>query len=163
MIVVSDTSPVRGLIAIGRTDLLQKLFHKVIIPDAVQQELSRIELLRDSIQLFLQQPWVEIKQIAASAEYNTLRKYLDKGESEAIILAKQLHADLLLMDENKGRQLAHGMNLKVLGLIGVLIKAKRSGLLNEIKPLLDELMNEHGFWIKSDFYQNILNAVGESK
>lgn len=103
MIVVSDTSPVRGLIAIGKSDLLKHLFQTVVIPKAVEEELLRISALQSSVQIFLQQPWVEIKQISISKEYETLRKYLDKGESEAIILAKELQADLLLMDESKGR------------------------------------------------------------
>lgn len=161
MIVVSDTSPVRGLIALGKPELLQQLFEKVIIPKAVETELLRIKSFQTEIQTFLKQPWIEIKEVTHTNEYNRIRKQLDEGETEAIILAKLLHADLLLMDENAGRKVAKDMNLKVLGLIGVLIKAKRFSLLGQLKPVLDELINKHGFWIQTDLYQNILKSVDE--
>jgi len=162
VIVVSDTSPVRGLIAIGKIELLQKLFLKVIIPGAVELELLRIKSLQPEILLFLKQSWVEVKQVKHSEEYALIRKHLDEGESEAIVLAQKLHADLLLMDENKGRRIAKDLNLKVLGLIGILIKSKRLALIGELKPVLDELINKHGFWIQNDLYRDILKSVEEN-
>lgn len=161
MIIVSDTSPLRGLIAIGKTELLEQLFQKVIIPEAVKTELLRIKALEAEIRSFLNQSWIEVKQVHHTEEYSAIRKYLDEGETEAIILAQQLHADLLLMDESKGRKLAKELHLKSLGLIGVLLKAKRSSLIPAVKPLLDELMNKHGFWIQKDLYLHILESAGE--
>lgn len=162
MIVVSDTSPIRCLVAVGKTELLKVLFSRVIIPVAVEAELLRIKSMQAEIRIFLTQPWVEINPVSHSEKYNQIRKYLDEGESEAIILARELHADLLLMDENRGRAIARDLNLKVLGLIGVLIKAKRSNLIAEVKPLLDELMNKHGFWIQDGLYLDVLKSVGEA-
>lgn len=89
-----------------------------------------------------------------------LRKILDEGESEAIILSRQLQRRYT-MDESKGRRLAQEMNIKVLGLIGVMIKAKKAGLIPALKPELDKLIHEHGFWIQSELYQNILRAANE--
>jgi predicted nucleic acid-binding protein len=163
VIVVSDTSPVRGLIAIGKVILLHQLFNKVILPKAVEAELLRVHALKNEVTLFISEPWVEIQQIQMSEEYFRLRKVLDQGESEAIILSKQLHAEILLMDENKGRRLAQEMNIKVLGLMGVLIKAKNAGLIAALKPELDKLIHDHGFWIQGELYRNILLAANESQ
>ena len=163
MIVVSDTSPLHGLIAIGKTELLEQLFKKVIIPEAVENELLRIKVLETEIQYLLKQSWIEVKQVSQSEEYTFIRKHLDEGETEAILLAQQLNADLLLMDESKGRKFAKEFHLKSLGLIGVLLKAKKNSLIPEVKPLLDELMNKHGFWIQKDLYLHILESVEENK
>ncbi len=161
MIVVSDTSPVRGLIALGKTELLHKLFGKIIIPIAVKKELLRISSFQIEINSLLQQSWVEVREVLHSKEYSVIRKHLDEGESEAIVLARELNADLLLMDENKGRTFAKELNLKVLGLIGVLIKAKQQSHISRLKPILDELRNKHGFWIQEELYLNILRSVNE--
>lgn len=163
MIVVSDTSPIRGLIAIGKSELLEQLFKKVIIPQAVANELLRIKVLETEINLFLKQSWIEVKQVRHIEEYTHIRKHLDEGETEAIILAQQLNAELLLMDESKGRKLAKELHIKSLGLIGVLLKAKKNSLITEVKPLLDELMNKHGFWIQKDLYLHILESIQENK
>jgi predicted nucleic acid-binding protein len=163
VIVVSDTSPIRGLIAIDKVILLHQLFNKVILPKAVEAELLRVNALKNEVKLFISEPWVEIQQIQMSEEYFRLRKVLDEGESEAIILSKQLHAEILLMDENKGRRLAQEMNIKVLGLMGVLIKAKNAGLITALKPELDKLIHEHGFWIQDELYRNILLAANKSQ
>ncbi len=161
MIVVSDTSPVRALIAINKVEILQKLFSQVFIPKAVETELLRIESLKKEIALFLSRQWVIVKNVNHDKEYESIRIVLDEGESEAIALAISLHADLLLIDESKGRQIAKEKALKPLGLIGVLLKAKKENHLSLIKPELDKLMNEHGFWIDEELYSVVLKAAGE--
>jgi predicted nucleic acid-binding protein len=162
MIVVSDTSPIRGLLAIGKTDLLQLLFTEIIIPGAVEAELKKIVALQKEVKEFLESAWVKVKAVNHSESYLELRKILDEGESEAIALALLLHAHLLLMDENKGRTIAKQKGLEPLGLIGVLLRAKKLGLLAAVKPSLDELRNVHGFWLEQSFYESILAAANET-
>lgn len=161
MIVVSDTSPIRALIAINKIEILFKLFSEVYIPKAVEIELLRIEYLKAEIALFLNQQWVIVKDVEHNRQYQAIRNILDEGESEAIALALELKADLLLIDESKGRQIAKEKSLKPFGLIGVLLKAKKENHLLSVKPELDKLIQEHGFWLGEELYKVILKTAGE--
>lgn len=87
---------------------------------------------------------------------------LDSGEAEAIALAIELKADYLLMDEIKGRQIAENFGIKVTGILGVLIKAKEEGLIAEVKPYLQKLVNEAGFWLNPKLIEKILEIVKEN-
>jgi predicted nucleic acid-binding protein len=161
VIVVSDTSPVRGLISINQIDILKGLFEKILIPVGVKEELLRIHSLHSDIEQFMKQDWVEIINIKDKQKLVELRNFLDSGESEAIVLAIESNCNFILMDENKGRRIAKSLNLNVLGLIGILILAKQKGLITEIKTQLKELREKYGFWISNQFYSNILKSIEE--
>ena len=125
MTIVSNTSPLRYLTCIGEHDLLPQLFGKLFIPRAVYQELTH-KNAPDTVQkYFLSLPtWIEICDVEISNDNSSLF-HLDAGETEAIILAKQKKADLLLMDEKKGRLTAKGQGLMVMGVLGILELANR--------------------------------------
>ena len=161
MIVVSDTSPIRGLLSIKKTDLLEQLFDSIVIPKAVEEELYRIKAVDIDIPAFLNKSWVKVMEIKNTKQLNELRKHIDSGESEAIILAKELNCNLILIDEDKGRRIAKSLDIEVLGLIGILVLAKQKGLLNEIKPLLDDLRDNYGFWINNELFVKIIKSVNE--
>jgi predicted nucleic acid-binding protein len=91
-----------------------------------------------------------------------LRKDLDRGEAEAIVLAIERRADLLLVDERRGRRAASAAALKVIGLFGVVARAKQAGLIDLAKPVLDELIQIARFWIGPDLYAEVLAELGES-
>jgi predicted nucleic acid-binding protein len=91
-----------------------------------------------------------------------LREELDPGEAEAIVLALECGADLLLVDERRGRRMATAAGLTVTGLLGVVAKAKRAGLIELAKPVLDELIQIARFWIGPDLYSEVLTALGET-
>ena len=90
-----------------------------------------------------------------------LCRYLDKGEAEAIALAKELNADLLLIDEKTGKQFAEAELIKCKGVVGVLIEAKLKGLLPEIRPLLDNLITQLKFRLSDNIYRLALQRTGE--
>jgi hypothetical protein len=159
VIVVSDTSPITNLAAIGRLDLLRQIYGQVIIPDAVFQELTDVGGQHPGA-IVQQLDWVESRTVSNQILVTALQVELDKGEAEAIALARELAADLLLIDEHLGRAAATRLGVRIIGLLGVLIEAKHRGLIQEVKPLVDALMN-HGFHVKHDLYQIVLKTAGE--
>lgn len=94
-------------------------------------------------------------------DIQTSQNNIDLGEAEAIILALELKANLLLMDERRGRALATNYGLNVTGLLGVLLQAKQNGFIPTVKPLIDRLMGELDFRVSSQLYATILQAAGE--
>ncbi len=114
-----------------------------------------------SIDRFLQSNYIEVKKVRDFELLNQLKEILDEGEAEAITLAKELKADYLLIDEIKGRNVAGKYNIKVIGLLGILINAKQKGLIDDVKNLMDQLINKAGFWIDSDLYNEVLRISKE--
>jgi hypothetical protein len=92
---------------------------------------------------------------------DALRLDLDWGESEAIALALELKADLVLLDEQSGRYAAQHFNLKVMGVVGLLIRAKQLGFIAKVRPLLDGLRQEAGFYLDEPLYQHALKLANE--
>jgi|CXWL01.1.fsa_nt_gi predicted nucleic acid-binding protein len=158
MIVISDTSPITNLIKINRIDLLQALYEMVIIPPEVRDE---IEFLPDNRLAFSQLDWIVVKELSDRELFAELVETLDRGEAAAIVLALENNADALLIDETDGREEARRRGLEVIGLIGVLLKAKDRGYIPSVKPELDRLISDARFWIDSKLYQRALMAAGE--
>lgn len=140
MIVVSDTSPVLNLSRIGRLGLLPSLYDQVLIPLAVVEELTSSKRdLRSPVD-FASAPWLIVASAKDRKQVRELRKELDPGEAEAIVLALEHRADLLLVDERRGRRRAVAAGLRVTGLLGVIVESKRAGLIDLGKPVVDELI-----------------------
>ncbi|HXA04726.1 MAG TPA: DUF3368 domain-containing protein [Bryobacteraceae bacterium] len=140
MIVVSDTSAVLNLARIGRLELLRLLYQQVLIPSAVSLELSDSRNdLPPAVDL-ASMPWLIIASATDRNRVQELREELDAGEAEAIVLAIERRADILLVDERRARKTATAAGLAVTGLIGVVARAKRDGLIDLAKPVLDELI-----------------------
>jgi len=136
MIVVSDTSPLTNLVAVGRLDLLHQLYGSLKIPQVVSEEIEAIGAeQRDSPQVQILS-WIETRAVTNRALVTALMLELDPGESEAIVLAIELQADLLLIDERIGRKAAARFGLNYVGLLGVLIEAKSKGLLSTVHPIV---------------------------
>ncbi|NER22203.1 MAG: DUF3368 domain-containing protein [Symploca sp. SIO1B1] len=161
MIVVSDTSPITSLAGIGRLELLQQLYSIVIIPQAVYDEMVRVGKAVPGaleVQTFA---WIKTQQVSDFDRVSVLQADLDPGEAEAIILAMELNAELLLMDERSGRNIALSYGINVSGVLGVLLEAKRKGLISAVKPLMDQLINDVEFRVSSQLYTIILQSAGE--
>ena len=159
-IVVSDTSPLRALAHLERLDLLSALFTELYIPPAIVKELetplSKLPpLLISSI------PFLRIRSPANHAKVQHLRTLVDAGESEALALALELHADAVLIDEFVGRKVALELGLAPLGVLGVLLKAKRQKLVASVTELIDRLQSELDFFISPSLRQEIIRQAGE--
>ncbi len=125
MIVVSDTSPLNGLVKVGHLPLLQQIYGQVLIPPAVADELKRGGEDDPRIIQVLSLDWIEVCQPINIQLVETLQTdyNLDRGESEAIALTQELRADELPIDERQGRREAIRLGLAITGLLGILLVA----------------------------------------
>ena len=108
-----------------------------------------------------QEGWLNVRTPGQQGLVAMLRGSLDEGEAEAIALSSELRASLLLMDETEGRAAARAMGLEVTGTLGVLLRGKREGKVPILKPILDQLMHQHGFRLSRRLYEQVLGEVGE--
>ena len=161
MIVVSDSSPIISLSMIGQLHLLQQLYSEIVLPQAVYQEVVEEGRHRPGFSEVLDADWISTKDVSNENLSKVLAMNLGKGEAEAIALATDLEAELLLIDERKGRKIASKLGIDVVGVLGVLVEAKHKGLVDELRPLLDELLHEAGFRMGSALYHKVLETVGE--
>jgi predicted nucleic acid-binding protein len=162
VIVVSDTSPVTNLAAVGPLGLLRELFGQVEIPEAVWRELTAEDTQWQGRDAVAASPWIVRHRSANVALFTALRRDLDPGESESIALALELSADLILMDERDGRHQAKRLGLNTMGVLGVLLLAKHKGLIKLVRPLLDSLREQAHFWVSQSLYQRVLIEAGEA-
>ena len=153
MLVVSDTSPLTALLKIGRAGLLRQLFTEVLIPPAVEAELLRSHPLLPA--------WLEVRSPHHIPDRVTAAR-LDLGETQALALALELHADTVLMDERMGRRTARELGLKATGLLGCLVLAKDAGHLDAVSPVVSELQTQAGCWFDDALIAAILRAAGEA-
>jgi predicted nucleic acid-binding protein len=159
VIVVSDASPVANLAVVGQLELLRQLYGVVVIPPAVRAEVVAGLVFRGLSPEVIS--WLEVRAVNNAKSVQSLLLGLDEGEAEAIVLADELNADLLLMDEQKGRFVAQNLGLHVIGLLGVLLEAKKRGLVPALRPVVDDLIHRAGFWVSSDLYQRLLEIAAE--
>lgn len=158
MIIVSDTSAISNLAIVGHLDLLRQLYSSVIIPTAVYQELLDSQAVEVLVIQTLD--WIETRSVSDLNFLKTLKLNLDEGEAEAIALAVELKADRLVIDERRGRNIAMQAGLEVIGLLGILLAAKRRGFVPLVKPILDALVTQ-GFWVHDALYAEVLIVAGE--
>jgi predicted nucleic acid-binding protein len=163
MPVVSDTSPLLGLSAIGYLELLKDQFGEVFIPPSVLAELKVETDFRgtNAIQQALSQGWLIPKEIQNEPLVKSLLLDLHKGEAEALTLAMDLGLDMIVMDERIGRERAKALGLKTVGILGVLLSAKKHGKIDSVGDAMKALRKEIGFFISENLYQEILRQADE--
>lgn len=129
MIVVADTSPINYFVQIGCESVLPSLYQRVLIPPSVLDELGHPDAPKVVAKWLLKLPrWIEVRRTVALPDAALAE--LDPGEREAIQLAQEQRADLLLIDERRGRLEAKRRGLTTTGTLGVLVAAARNGLLD---------------------------------
>lgn len=133
MLIISDTTPIISLIKAKQIDLLQKMFGSVVIPNAVYNELTVNKNFESEIEKLKEYSFVKVDVVINESSVNILRNVtgLDAGESEAIVMVEEKKADLLLMDEHKGRQVAKKMGINITGTIGIILQAFDEKLLSK--------------------------------
>jgi hypothetical protein len=161
MIVISDTSPFIALLNINKIEILHTLYGKIIIPNRVREELFRNKFNQKAILELIGKEYLQVFELTDRILYHSLIQYLDSGESEAIALAVELNADLLLIDEKKGRLEAEKQGLKVIGTLGILIDAKRKDLISNLTDTIEELKSKIGFRLHPSLIEKVKLMVGE--
>lgn len=160
MIIVADTTPLSELSKIDKLDLLQALFGTVIIPQEVYQELTTGN--HPAVSAVKSASWTEVYSVKDRKKVQELQfeTGLDLGECSAIVLAEELDAEQLLIDEKAGRKVALTRNLPILGLVGAIILAKDKQIVETVKDILDALINR-GTRISPKLYNYALITAKE--
>lgn len=161
MIIISDTTALSELAKIGKLELLYSIFGKIIISEEVYKEITSGN--HPAVNAIKSVKWIEIYPVSnsKSIEIFELETGLDRGESSSIILAEELKADLLLMDEKAGRKEAISRGLSIIGLVGIIILAKEKKLITNIKNILDSLIMQ-GTRISPKLYDYALRLAKEN-
>jgi len=163
-LVVCDSSTLIHLTSIGRLALLQTFYEQITIPPAVWNEVVEQGAGRVGAQEVAeacQAGWILLSAPSDQPLVSLLRRDLDAGESEAIALALERKADLILLDETEARRIAERYGLAKTGVIGLLIRAWREGLIDSLRAELDRLQTEGGFWIEAGLVQQILESIAQ--
>ncbi len=160
---VSNTSPLSNLAIIGRLDLLRTQCEKVLIPETVWRELGamRHEEARGALAQARANGWLEVVQPGNRPLMESLLVQLDAGEAAAITLAKELNAEVLLIDERDGRLIASRLGLTARGVLGILLRAKFTGQLNAIQGEIERLETQAHFFIAPALKAEVLRQAGE--
>jgi len=160
---VSNTSPLFNLAAIHQLSLLRHAFDQILIPDAVLHELEPVREYSGvrAIHEAMAQGWIVVQAPRDVSRIQSLEQDLGRGEAAAIALALEIRLRRILIDERDGSRMAEQCGLEPVGVLGVLLGAKRQGQLESVKELLIALRDEVGFYIRPNLFQKVLHLAGE--
>jgi predicted nucleic acid-binding protein len=161
VIVVADTSVLINLCRVGHAGLLTSLFLEVVIPPAVAAEFVALTLAAPRFSGLNLPAGIREQSPAALLPAVQAAKGLDAGEAAALSLAVEIHADAILIDERRGREIALQLGLHTIGLLGILLRAKALGIIPKIAPLIETLERDAGFWISEKLRAEVLRLAGE--
>lgn len=163
MIVISDTTPILSLLKAEQLVLLQKLFDTVIVPEKVYEELTTNQFFESEKSIIVNCPFIVVEKVCNQESVKLLRNItgLDAGESEALILYEEKKADLLFIDEHKGRGVAKKMSVKHVGTMGILMMAYDKEIMSapEVRHCLEVLMAQD-IRLSKNLCNKVLNYVG---
>jgi len=141
MLLIADTSPLISLLLINKLDILEKLFPGFKIPQAVWQELNN----HSEISIYHQKIW-DLSDKVCQTNFYLPVSGIGSGETECILLYRQLNANFLLIDDKKARQVAESFEINCIGTLGLLLLAKENGLITELRPLFEILISKNRYF-----------------
>ena len=148
-IIVSDTSSLIALINIGELELLKRVYDAVVITPEIAEEYG------------IETPdWIRIEAVKDEQKLKLLNLELDRGEASGIALAMENDDSLLIIDEKKGRGIAKKLGIKISGILGVMIRAKETGAIDRMNPLIEKL-ERVDFRMSASLKTQILRRVRE--
>ena len=155
--IVSNASPLIVLLKINKLSILKELFGKSVVPEVVYKEITTKE---PDKQIFDKKGWIQTRNVTNIEMTTLLEKLVDRGEAEAIVLAKELKATLLI-DDAKARKYAKLLNIDLIGTLGLLKIAKKNGLVQSVRKIIEKMLAE-GYYIEDKLVTKLLKDVGES-
>jgi predicted nucleic acid-binding protein len=161
VIVVADTSVLINLCCVGQDGLLRKLFQEVVIPPEVAAEFTRLAAEAARFSGLAIPTGIRVQPHANLVPTVRAASGLDLGEAAALSLAIEIHADAVLIDERRGYEVAVQLGLQAIGILGILLRAKSSGFIPAVKPVLMALRQDAGFWLSEALQSQVLMAAGE--
>lgn len=158
---VVNTTPLIALSHVGRLDILKNLYGGIIIPEAVYRELSvkPESVCKKAVDSSLD--WIQVAKIKNQMAKSMYKTQLHDGEVEVMILAKEIAADVVIIDDANAKKHAKYLKLPVTGTLGVLIKAKQEGYVDKLKPILSQ-MEQNGIYISQSVIDMCLKQTGEA-
>lgn len=149
-LVISDSGPIFSLAIVDKLSILEVIFGEIAIPKAVWEEVTKDQetAYYDRIADFFKD------RVRVISGFNELTFVMDYGESESVVLYRELNANYLLIDDKKARRLAENLGINCIGTIGVLSVAKDKGLVEELRPLFERFLNH-----KRYYGLNLLNSI----
>lgn len=157
--IVADATPIIAFARSGHLDLLGKVARELVIPEAVNREITVKGEDKPGAEKVKSAGWIKVKEIKDESKLESLPSNLGKGERESIILAQE-HQALLVTDDYQARKVARKQELKVASSLNILQEAKSRGIISKVKKPLDDLIAT-GFYITPEIYKEILRKAGE--
>lgn len=160
--IVVDASPLIALAKIDHFSLLKRLFGEILAPNAVWEEVVVQGAGRPAAEQVVaakRKRWFRRQAVKDDLAVRVLRATLGSGEAEAIILAQEVEAEWVLLDDDLARSHANNIGLWVKGTAGILLAGYKAGFLDDLKAALDEL-RARGFWLSDRIYNAILTDAG---
>ncbi len=159
--IVSNTTPLSNFLHLARMDILRRLFSEIHIPHAVKQEIEEFFHANEQWRSCLDDRFIRVHHGRSSFLLNHPLHILHQGEVEALGLYLDQQARLCLIDDKDARVIAALHHINMTGTLGLLIEAKKKGLISAVKPLMDSLREQRAFWVSGKMYQHVLGVAGE--
>ena len=159
--VIVNSTPLIVLCNVGRLEILRTLYTEITIPEAVFAEVTKREdsacqIVKKSLD------WIRVERILNPSDKKLYQAKLHDGEVEVMILAQEgVRADLMILDDNAAKKTAKYLGLTVTGMLGILLKVKKAGIIPTIAPVLEEI-KKNGFYISGTVERMVLSEAGES-
>jgi hypothetical protein len=161
VIVVADTSVLINLCRVGQGVLLKSLFLEVVIPPEVAAEFVALAVANPRFSGLCLPTGIREQSPRTILPAVRAAEGLDVGETAALSLAVEIHADAVLIDERRGHEVAVQLGLRTIGILGILLRAKAAGLIPRISPVVESLESAAGFWISEKLRTEVLRLAGE--
>jgi len=155
MIIVSNSGPLIALSKLNLLFILQDLFGEIVIPAEVWKEVVERGKGKAGSEAIEKAKWIKVQDVGDDLSVEVLCRNIDRGEAEAIILAKRINADILILDEKIAREIAMAVGLKVVGSLALIYEGIKRGIVDQTLAEIIKKMRERNIWISDEVIEEI--------